>query len=157
MNTRLLSQLAVFALVVLVLVSVLTAAAAANIVPVTRADDLSLGARTADQLKPSQCTMALTNIVICTGTAICFGTVANDLILGTAGNDAGLTGLIFDIGGDDCILGGAGNDELYGVGGNDIILGGDGNDTINGGAGTDICYGGAGTDTFSNCETIVDP
>ncbi len=35
MNTRLLSQLAILALVVLVLASVLTAAAAANIVPVT--------------------------------------------------------------------------------------------------------------------------
>jgi Ca2+-binding RTX toxin-like protein len=156
MNTRLLSQLAVFALVALVLVSILTAAAAANIVPVTRADDLSLGARTADQIKPSQCTMALTNIVICSGIGICNGTGGNDLFLGTAGDDTGGT-RITGGNGADCILGGAGIDDLRGQGGNDIILGGDGDDTINGGAGTDICYGGAGTDIFSNCETIVDP
>ena len=156
MNTRLISQLAIFTLVVLVLVSVLTAAAAANLVPVTRADDLSLGARTADQLKPPQCTMALTNIVICTGIGICSGSGGADLFLGTPGDDTGGT-RIAGGNGADCILGGAGNDDLRGQGGNDIILGGDGDDTINGGAGTDICYGGAGTDTFSNCETIIDP
>jgi Ca2+-binding RTX toxin-like protein len=157
MNIRLLSRIAVLALIVLVLVSILSAAAAANIVPSTRADDVSLGARTANQLKPPQCTMNLTNIVRCTGTALCSGTAANDLILGTPGNDTGANGRIVGGAGDDCILGGAGDDDLRGQGGNDIILGGDGNDTINGGAGTDICYGGAGTDTFSGCETIVDP
>ncbi len=157
MNTRILSRLAVFALVFLVLVSVLTAAAAANIVPVTRADDLGLGARTADQIKPSQCTMALTNIVLCTGTTLCSGSGGADLMLGTPGNDTGANGRIVGGVGADCILGGAGNDDLRGQGGNDTILGGDGDDTINGGAGTDICYGGAGTDAFSNCETIVDP
>jgi hypothetical protein len=67
MNTRLLSRLAVFALAVLVLASVLTAAAAANFVPVTRADDLSLGARTAEQLKPTGCPdNILKAIFICT-------------------------------------------------------------------------------------------
>ena len=42
MSTRLLSRLTVLALVVLVLASVLTAAAAANFVPVTRSDDQTL-------------------------------------------------------------------------------------------------------------------
>jgi Ca2+-binding RTX toxin-like protein len=157
MNTRLLSRLAILALFVLVLASVLSAAAAANFVPVTRADDLNLGAPTANNLKPLQCTMNLTNIVRCTGTGICNGTNANDLILGTAGNDTGNNGRITGGNGDDCILGGAGDDDIRGQGGNDVLLGGDGNDTLNGGAGTDICYGGSGTDTFTNCETRIDP
>lgn len=157
MNTRLLSRFAVFALVVLVLVSVLSAAAAANFVPATRADDLNLGARTANQLKPPQCTMDLTNIVQCTGTARCSGTGTNDLILGTAGADTGNNGRIDGGNGDDCILGGGGNDDINGQGGNDTLLGGDGNDSFNGGGGNDICYGGAGTDTFTNCTTVVDP
>jgi Ca2+-binding RTX toxin-like protein len=132
MNTRLLSRLAVLALVVLVLASVLSAAAAANFVPITRADDLALGVRTADQLKPPECTMALTNIVWCTGTAICRGTGANDLILGTPGNDTGTNGRIVGGAGDDCILGGAGDDDLRGQGGtNDVCIGGPGNDTFN--------------------------
>jgi len=139
MNTRPISRLAVFALVLLVLASVLAASAAANIVPVTRADDLSVGARTADQLKPSQCTMALTNIVWCTGSALCSGTAANDLILGTAGNDTGANGRIVGGNGDDCILGGAGDDDLRGQGGSN-----------------DVCIGGPGNDVFNNtCETQI--
>ncbi|MBE3068432.1 MAG: hypothetical protein IMZ73_13560, partial [Chloroflexi bacterium] len=127
MNTRLLSRLAVFALAVLVLASVLTAAAAANFVPVTRADDLSLGERTAEQLKPPECTMYLANIVQCTGTARCSGTGVNDLILGTSGDDEN-NGKISGGDGNDCILGGAGNDDISGDDGNDYILGGAGND-----------------------------
>jgi Ca2+-binding RTX toxin-like protein len=151
MNTRFLSRLAIFALIVLVLTSVLTAAAAANVVPVTRADDLNLGARTADQLKPPECTMALTNIVSCPATGTCTGTGSNDLILDTSAGHTINAGA-----GADCVLGGGGNDTINGQGGNDILLGGDGNDTLNGGAGTDICYGGPGTDTFnSNCETQI--
>ncbi len=138
MNTRLLSRLAVLAFVVLVLASVLAASAAANIVPVTRADDLSVGARTADQLKPSQCTMALTNIVWCPGGALCSGTGANDLILGTPGNDTGANGRIVGGAGDDCLLGGAGDDDLRGQGGNDVCIGGPGNDTFNGTCETQI-------------------
>ena len=139
MSTRLLSRLTVLALVVLVLASVLTAVAAANFVPVTRADDQNLGARTANQLKPPQCTMALTNIVRCTGTGICQGTGGNDLILGTAGSDTGPNGRIVGGNGDDCILGGAGDDDLRGQGGNN-----------------DVCIGGPGNDTFNNtCETQI--
>ena len=138
MNTRLLSRLTVLALVFLVLASVLTAAAAANFVPVTRADDQNLGAPTANQLKPPQCTMALTNIVRCTGTGICRGTSDNDLILGTTGSDTGPTRIVGG-NGDDCILGGAGDDDLRGQGGNN-----------------DVCIGGPGTDTFNNtCETQI--
>lgn len=138
MNTRLLSRLAVFALVVLALASVLTAVAAANFVPVTRADDQNLGARTANQLKPPQCTMNLTNIVWCTGIGICSGTAGNDLILGTAGSDTGPTRIVGG-NGDDCLLGGAGDDDLRGQGGTN-----------------DVCIGGPGTDTFNNtCETQI--
>ena len=132
MNTRLISRLAVFALGVLVLASVLTAFAAANIVQATRRINQNLGAKTANELKPSECSMNLTNIVRCTGTALCSGTGANDLILGTAGNDTGANGRIVGGAGDDCILGGAGDDDLRGQGGaNDICIGGPGNDTFN--------------------------
>jgi Ca2+-binding RTX toxin-like protein len=137
MNIRLITRFALFTLVVLVLASVLSAAAAANIVPATRADDLSLGAPTANQLKPPQCTMNLTNIVRCTGTALCSGTAGNDLMLGTAGNDTGNNARIVGGNGDDCILGGAGDDNLRGQGGNDV------------------CIGGPGTDTFNTCETSI--
>lgn len=157
MNTRLLSRLAVFALAVLVLASVLTAAAAANVVPVTRADDLSLGARTAEQLKPPECTMDLANIVVCSGTGACNGTAGNDLILGTSGDDEN-KGKISGGAGDDCILGGAGNDNISGDDGNDYILGGAGDDDISGDAGIDVCIGGPGNNKFSppgnpSCET----
>lgn len=139
MNTRLLSRLAFFALVVLVLTSVLTAAAAANTVPPSYRTNQDLGARTANQLKPPECTMALTNIVWCTGTALCSGTAANDLILGTAGSDTGINGRIVGGNGDDCLLGGAGDDDLRGQGGSN-----------------DVCIGGPGNDTFNaNCETQI--
>jgi Ca2+-binding RTX toxin-like protein len=134
MTTRIMLQLAVFALVVLVLASVLTASAAANIVPVSRADDLSIGARKADQLKPSQCTMTLTNIVNCPAAGgACTGTDNNDLILGSPLAD-----------------------DIRGGKGDDCILGGGGDDFMRGDQGTDVCIGGPGTDTFHNsCETQI--
>jgi Ca2+-binding RTX toxin-like protein len=139
MNTRLLSRLIVFALVVLVLASVLTADAAANTVPQTRLTDQSR-AITVNDLKPPECAgINLNNIVVCTGTGICSGTGGNDLILGTAGSDTGLNGRIVGGNGNDCILGGAGNDDLRGQGGNnDVCIGGPGNDTLN-----------------ANCETRI--
>lgn len=122
MNTRLLSRLAVFALVVLVLVSVLTAAAAANTVPTTRLTDQSR-AITANDLKPGDCTMTLVGTpIVCSG-GDCFGTDNNDLILGSA-----LADTIKGNKGDDCILGGGGDDKLYGDQGTDVCIGGPGND-----------------------------
>jgi Ca2+-binding RTX toxin-like protein len=120
---------------------------------------------TANELKPSECTMSLAEIRLSSG-----GTgTTNSLILGTTGNDnyRGRQG-------DDCILGGAGNDTfdgdqgddvilggtgddpyLFGDRGNDTIYGGAGNDTLDGGRDTDTCRGDSGTDTFNACETQI--
>jgi Ca2+-binding RTX toxin-like protein len=150
MNTRLLSRLAIFALAILVLTSILSAAAAANFVPVSLADDQNLAGPSANLIKPPECTMNLTNIVNCPASGTCTGTGANDLFLDTS---AGHT--IRGGAGDDCIMGGGGNDTINGQGGNDVIFGGDGDDSLNGGAGTDVCIGGPGNDTFNNCETQI--
>ncbi len=151
MNTRLLSRLAFFTLITIVLVSILSAAAAANFVPGTRADDQTLTGPSANMLKPQECTMDLSNIVNCSASGTCTGTKSNDLIFDTS---AGHT--IRGGAGDDCILGGGGNDTINGQGGDDVIFGGDGNDSLAGGAGTDVCFGGAGNDTFNNnCETQI--
>ena len=133
---------------VLVIMSVFNAFAAANTVPLTRADKDSIGLGV-NELQPPECVgLGLTNIVdIGAGET---GTAANDLILGTPGNDA----LIQGGAGNDCILGGGGNDRrrfiFWWIWGLD---GGDGDDVIIGGPGTDVCYGGAGTDTYYSCET----
>jgi len=133
MNMRLLSRLAVFVVVVLVLVSIITAASAANTVPSSRLTDQTI-AIIANTLKPTECAaLTLTTIVVCPLTGTCNGTNAAELILGSVNGQT-----INGRNGDDCILGGAGND------------------TINGGAGTDVCIGGPGTDTFNkNCETQI--
>jgi hypothetical protein len=131
---------------------------------------------TANELKPSECTMNLVEIRLSSGG----GGATNSLILGTTGNDINFRGR----GGADCILAGAGNDTIDGDQGDDIILGGDGNDpdlfgdrgndiiyggagndflrggqnndTLNGDQGTDNCQGNGGTDTFdSSCETQI--
>jgi hypothetical protein len=83
MNTRLLSRLAVFALVVLVLASVLTAATSANTVPSSRLTDQTR-AITVNDLKPTECAaFNLTNILICDSSHTCNGTSADELILGS--------------------------------------------------------------------------
>ena len=56
-------------------------------------------------------------------------TVADDLVLGTAGNDT-----IAGQDGNDVLGGGAGNDSLAGGNGDDVIEGGAGNDTLDGGS-----------------------
>ncbi len=132
MNKRLIIWLTILVLVLIVVAGVLSAVAAANNVAISRAEDLNAGSRTANLLKPPQCTMNLTNIVVCAANGTCTGTKNNDLILDSSAKHT--------------IRGGAGDD---------CILGGDGNDTINGQGGTDVCIGGAGTDTFSNCETQI--
>jgi Ca2+-binding RTX toxin-like protein len=136
----------ILGLTAVVIVSVFSAVAASNTVPLTRADKDSMGL-SANELKPLQCSgITLTNIVdIGAGET---GTGANDLILGTPGNDPVIRGGA----GDDCILGGGGNDRrrffffpgLFGDGGNDVLIGG---------PGTDVCFGGAGSDSYYGCET----
>jgi len=83
MNTRLLSRLAVIALLVLLLVSVLTAAAAANTVPSTRLTDQT-SAINANALKPAGCAaFDLTAIYICpyATNKKCVATTASELVL----------------------------------------------------------------------------
>ena len=102
MNTRLLSRLAVFALVVLVLASVLTAAAAANIVPTTHNTNQTR-AFTANDLKPALCPYNLTNIFFCSKKN-CKATGANELVLGSPDINK-----IDGGGGNDCCVGAPGN------------------------------------------------
>jgi Ca2+-binding RTX toxin-like protein len=131
MNTRFLSRLTIFALVVLVLASVLTAAAAANNVQATLRTNQNIGAPTANQLKPSECaSLNLTAIV--TGSGSFQGSPASELILGSSGPNT-----------------------IQGKGGTDCILGGGGDDVINGNAGGDVCIGGPGADTYKKCETEI--
>ena len=59
------------------------------------------------------------------------------IIIGTNGNDAGVTRLNGTADPIDNIVGLAGNDELFGHEGRDILSGGAGNDTLNGGGGSD--------------------
>ena len=121
-------KLAALGLFALIWISAVTAIAATNTVPSSRADASSAGIGT-NQLKPSACAgLFLSGRVSGSGT-----------ITGTAGNDL--------------ILGGPGADTIDGLGGNDCILGGGGDDTITGGDGTDICLGGAGNNTFIACES----
>jgi Ca2+-binding RTX toxin-like protein len=118
-------------LLVLVLMSLISASTAANSVPASRAgiSSRSIGA---ENLKPAACaSLTLTNVV--TGSGVINGTAAADLVLGSSGIDTVL----------------AGN-------GNDCVLGGGGADIINGGAGTDVCIGGAGIDVFDiSCEKQI--
>jgi Ca2+-binding RTX toxin-like protein len=152
MITRTLSRLALFGLVALILASVITAVATANSVPDTYRTNQDLGARTANQLKPTECdALNLTNIVLCPAAGTCSGTGNNDLILDTA------SGHTIDAGnGADCVLGGAGNDTISGQGGNDVLLGGDGDDILNGNQGNDYLDGGNGTDTLDGGTGAAD-
>ena len=130
----------------LILVSVGLAVTAANQVPVTGLGEASIGI-SANQLKPPECAgINITNVI--TGSGNFNGTSANDLILGSSGNDH-----INGGDGDDCVLGGAGNDHLNGGDGNDVLMGGPGNDQLNGGDGSDSCWGGGGNnDKCEECE-----
>lgn len=147
-NWRPIALILIMSFTVIVIFSVFNAFAAANTVPSTRADKNSMGLGV-NELQPPECVgLGLTNIVdISAGET---GTSANDLILGTPGNDAHIQGGA----GNDCILGGGGNDRrrflFWWIWGLD---GGDGDDVLIGGPGTDVCYGGAGSDTYYSCET----
>jgi Tol biopolymer transport system component len=63
------------------------------------------------------------------------GTIGDDLLEGTAG--------------DDFICGGNGNDVIRGLGGDDVLLGGAGADRLLGGDGADVVAGEAGFDRLS--------
>ncbi len=116
-----------FGLIALIIISSVTAFAAANTIPATNVTHQMMSVDV-DDLKPPVCSgWLLTNLVSGAGTLT--GTDGNDLILGSSNADT-----IDGLGGDDCILGG---------GGDDLITGGNGND---------ICIGSLGTDTFINCE-----
>lgn len=120
-------QLAGFSLVILILVSAITAFSAGISISNTSIGKDSSSV-TANRIKPGACAgLNLTNVV--TGAGTVTGTSGNDLILGSSGADT-----IDGLGGDDC------------------ILGGDGDDVINGNSDTDICLGGPGADTFISCE-----
>jgi Ca2+-binding RTX toxin-like protein len=128
MKMPFLLRLLIFGIIALVIISSITAAAATNTVPATRATDHTMPVGIND-LKPSACAgWFLANLIIGSGNIT--GTESNDLILGSSDIDT-----IDGLGGDDCILGG---------GGDDLITGGDG---------TDVCIGGPDTDTFTTCET----
>jgi uncharacterized protein len=71
------------------------------------------------------------------------GTIGNDVINGTNGND-----VIVGLGGNDVINGGNGDDVICGYAGNDTLNGGSGNDTLLGSYGTDTLNGQNGLDTL---------
>ena len=79
------------------------------------------------------------------------GTIFNDTITGTGGDDELIGGKGDDTltgnAGNDIITGGDGVDDIKGNGGNDIIRGGDGGDTLEGGGGVDTIFAGEGVDT----------
>ncbi len=117
----------VFAVIV---VTSMTAIAAANTVPPSQVDDQSVSYNV-NHLKPSACSgIVLSNLV--TGSGTLTGSADNDLIIASSGADV-----------------------IDGAGGNDCILGGGGVDTITGGEGNDVCLGGADVDSFITCESEV--
>ena len=85
MNYRMIFRLSFFVLILLVIVSLISAFAANINVPSTRLTD-QRSAITADSLKPATCSgITLTTIVYCpSGGAICNGSAASELILGSA-------------------------------------------------------------------------
>ena len=116
----------------LILVSIVFAFAANNVVPITHLTDQTVVV-TVNDLKPLACSaINLTAIVYCPPAGgACNGTNASELVIGSAAVDD-----IQSDKGDDCILGGGGDDNIRGE------------------QGTDVCIGGPGTDTFHpSCET----
>jgi len=115
-------------LVIIVLVSVISAFAAGISLPASNIGEQSVFV-TANDIKPSACdSISLMNVISGSGTLT--GTASNDLIIGSQEVD-----IIDGAGGDDC------------------ILGRNGDDIIEGGEGFDICIGGPGIDLFTACES----
>jgi Ca2+-binding RTX toxin-like protein len=132
MNAKKIQFAALIVLIMLILVSVISATTAANTIPPSRLDQYTNGID-ANALKPTQCSaLNLIEIVECTGLGTCNGTNARELIIGSP------------IG-----------ETIRGRGGRDCIIGGDGDDNLVGNGGNDVCIGGPGTDTFTNCETQI--
>jgi len=79
-------------------------------------------------------------------------TEGDDVILGTAGDDAINAGagrdIICGLGGDDIIHGGDGADTILGGDGGDVISGGQGRDIVFAGSDDDFVSGGKGKDTL---------
>jgi len=143
--------LALILLLTLILLSVITALAATNNIPVTHLTDQSTSIAASD-IAPPECDSirsTLEAIIVCSG-GNCSGTKANELIFGTSGDDT-----IDGKNGDDCIVGGAGDDYLSGDNGNDVLVGGPGTDTLDGGMrpkDTDICVDDPSTTIYIECE-----
>jgi Ca2+-binding RTX toxin-like protein len=130
MKMPFLLRLLIFGLIAIIVISAVTAIAAANAIPSTRTADQAMVVGIND-LKPSTCAgWYLTSLVI--GSGIITGTSENDLILGSSSAD-----MIDGLGGDDCILGGGGDDFTTGE------------------EGIDVCIGGPGADTFATCEAQI--
>ena len=145
----------VFLLVVLLLLVVLfstfVALTAANTIPTSGLSD-TFEQVPVSELAPPECDSirnGLQTLLVCTG-GYCTGSNANELILGTTGDD-----FINGKNGDDCIVGGDGDDTLSGDNGNDVLVGGLGTDTLDGGKrpkDTDVCRDDLGSTTFIDCE-----
>ena len=129
MNVHKIASWALLSLIGLIVLGILSAFAAANVVPLSRATDQAF-AITANTLKPPECTMNLEAIVVIGAGQSPANGRRNELIIGTINGDA-----IDGRPGDDCILGGGGNDTLDGGSGND-------NDVLIGGPGIDTCTRG---------------
>lgn len=124
---RIVARTFIFSLVLVTLITTMTAVAAMNTVPPTRVDN-DLIVFQINHLRPSACA-GLTLSTLVTGSGTLTGTEGNDLILASGGADT-----------------------IAGLGGSDCIVGGGGDDVIDGGADADLCIGGAGNDTFTGCE-----
>ena len=128
-SRRRFASLPIVSVIALAVVSI-SALTAANVVPGSKAADLSQSVSPAEFAPPECVGMTLDNIVVGSGTFS--GTVANNLMLGSSGVDS-----------------------ISGLNGGDCIVGGDGIDTLTGGPGTDVCVGGGGIDVFVTCETQI--
>ncbi|HET7481496.1 MAG TPA: hypothetical protein VFK89_01415 [Actinomycetota bacterium] len=106
----------------------ITALAANNTVPPSRAGETSRLADVND-VKPPECS-SITLTTRISGAGVIVGTPGNDLIVGSGGADT-----------------------ITGLGGSDCIQGLSGDDSIDGGADNDVCLGGPGSDTFQACES----
>ncbi len=115
-----------------ILVSVVSASAAANSVPLTGIWDAQRTI-TANDLKPTEC-----------------ATVNVTAVYNADGNFSGYAT-------NDLIFGGTGIDTIRGGDGDDCIVGGPGDDLIFGDAGSDVCVGGPGIDVFDllSCEVAL--
>lgn len=151
MKHKKLPKILIIVFFLLILVSLGSALAGSNSIPVTHIEDHTGPTPHPNDIKPVECNPIYVD-EITSGSGVINGTRSNNLILGSSSDDtinasnAGNKWLT------NCILGGAGNDEINGSKKDEIILGGPGNDVIDGGKGYDICYGNGGNDTFINCE-----